>query len=54
MQGFNYARKVGVEKAGEELSSARQTIDLNQVFKFVFVVFLIKNNGFFSLVLKTL
>jgi len=33
MQGFNYARNFGVDKAGEELPSPRQTIDLNQVFK---------------------
>ena len=33
MQGFNYARNFGVDKAGEGLSSPRQTIDLTQIFK---------------------
>ena len=54
MQGFNYARKFGVDKAGEGLPSTRQTIDLNQVFKPDVVAFLNKNNGFLKLVLKAL
>jgi hypothetical protein len=33
MQGFNYARNFGVDKAGEGLPSPRQTIDLTQVFE---------------------
>lgn len=54
MQGFNYARKFGVDKAGEGLPSTRQTIDLNQVFKPDIVAFLNKNNGFLKLALKAL
>lgn len=54
MQGFNYARNSGVDKAGEGLPSPRQTIDLTQVFEPAGWSFLIKNNGFSCLILKSL
>lgn len=54
MQGFNYARNFDVDKAGEGLPSPRQTIDLTQVFEPAVWNFLIKNNGFCCLTLKSL
>jgi len=32
MQGFNYARNFGVDKAGEGLPSPRQTIEMIDLF----------------------